>query len=152
MLTVISLFTPLAACMNVSSITNYGERERERGFGLWEFIEEQTQMWDSCRCVSHFRCLFKHGVEVAEATPPSELSKDLPEQLFWVHGGPASPVLLLLPRPTRTRTSRTIRVILLPLQLITEGLFIQNAINTPYCEFQDKNIQLIHISPKNIFL
>ncbi len=30
MLTVISLFTPLAACMNVSSITNYGGRERER--------------------------------------------------------------------------------------------------------------------------
>lgn len=86
-------------------------------------------MRDSRHCVSHFRCLIKHGVHVSEATPPRKLSKDLPEQLFWVHSGPASPVLLLS-RPTRVGTGRTVRVILLPLQLITEGLYTQNGKHT----------------------
>lgn len=67
--------------------------------------------------------LIKYGVEVPKATASREFSKDFAEQLLWVHmAGLSAPVLLPSSSLPRLEASRTIRVILLPLYLITKHL------------------------------
>lgn len=69
--------------------------------------------------------LIKYGIEVAEATASRELPKDLAEQFLWVHAvGLSTPVLLVstTARLAGVEPCHPVRVILLPLHLVTQHL------------------------------
>ena len=72
--------------------------------------------------------LVEYGVEVPEPPRAGELPEDLAEELLGVHAaGLAAPVLLpaaaAAARPPLTaEAGRTIRVVLLPLALVTQDL------------------------------
>lgn len=68
--------------------------------------------------------LFKHLVDVSEASGSTELSEDLPEEFLRVNISLTSPVVLLLALPSLVlaKACSPVRVILLPLHLITEHL------------------------------
>lgn len=73
---------------------------------------------------SYFWPFFKHAVDVSEAHASCKLSKDLPEELLGIYSGAPSPVVLLLASTgtVRVKARRTVRVILLPFQLVTQHL------------------------------
>ena len=71
--------------------------------------------------------LVEDGVEVSEAPRAGELPEDLAEELLGVHAaGLATPVLLpgagAARLPGAAETGRTVRVVLLPLALVTQDL------------------------------
>ena len=70
--------------------------------------------------------LLKHAAEVSKTPATGEISKDLPEELLWVHAGAPGTVVLLLmagPRaPAGVEARHPVRVVLLPLHLVAQHL------------------------------
>lgn len=72
--------------------------------------------------MSHLWPVIKNAVEMAEVC---KLSKDAPEEIFGVDVGRPSPVVLLLTRAATVGVEA--QVILLPLHLITQHLWVGKA-------------------------
>lgn len=90
---------------------------------------------ETCWCnndgYSDLRPLFKHLVDVSEATSSSKLSKDLPEEFLGVDTRLTSPVVLLLlalPSLVLAKACSPVCVILLPFHFITEHLYTKTRV------------------------
>lgn len=136
----ISLLTPFAAWVNVSSMT-YCANERETEINhstnlkytliQTHHMSSQKQIKNShwlyfklhLQYATNLLWLVKYSIEISKPTAPWEFPKDLAEELFWIHiAGLSCPVVLPSTSLTCIEACWAVSVILLPLYLITQDL------------------------------
>lgn len=128
----ISLLTPFAACVNVSSMMYCKNTEKAREESLWIRAQKNKQKKQpSSYCLAlllmlnltYLLWLFKYCVVVSKAPSSWEFSKYFTEKLLWVHAaGLSTPVVLPSFCLTSTKVRWAVCVILLPLCFITKNL------------------------------
>lgn len=92
---------------------------RERMAASSERAQERRRLFVR----SNLLRLIKDGVEIAKAPASRVFPKDLPEELLWVNvAGLSAPVLLPSPGLARLKARSAVRVVLLPLALVTQDL------------------------------
>lgn len=120
----ISLFTPFAAWVNVSSMT-YCVRERKTD------INCTAQAFNISRCKdvhlkysTNLLWLIKYSIEIPKPTTSWEFPKDLAEELLGIHvAGLSCPVVVPSTGLPCIKASGAIRVVLFPLYFITQDLW-----------------------------